>query len=122
MYTIGQIIFGVPWTKELETKVEEYLEQHPELYEEYEAGDFETLGFESAYTGHCRDVKPGWLGECYADIDEVHHVNLTELLDNIQQEHSTKFAGDYAKKLEQVPEFLRPMLPEPKLWIIWSTS
>jgi hypothetical protein len=120
MYSIGNIIYGVYWTEELGKKVDEAMEQNPELADEYSTDDITTLGFESAYHGSYNGYV-GWVGKSYTEIDECDNVSLTNLMAELETKKS-QFKSDYEKCLEGVPEFVKNLLGEPDLFIVWSTS
>lgn len=120
MYSIGNVIYGVPWNDELYAKVEEALQQNEDLAEEYSVKDIETMGIETSYHGSSpRQI--GWIGKMYEEIDECSDVSLTELMANLEAKRS-QFEKDYESCLANVPEFLKELLGKPDLYIVWSTS
>ncbi len=107
MYTIGTLIYGVPLTKAMITIMEK-----KEKCEEPEA-----FGFETMYSGSS-DIEPGFLGVVLGGLDETKHVCLDDLKLKITQATEKTFE----KKYDKLPDSLKPLCSNPKIWIIWSTS
>lgn len=108
MYTIGNIIFGIPIDDELYSKIES------ELGEEWEEEFINTEGYLSWYSG--AGLRPCAIGIELDSIDECEDVNLTNIVNRFQDwTFSVKF---------KVPEKLKKFVEgiKPDFWIVWSTS
>lgn len=118
MYDIITIIYGVPYTKEIElaaNRAEGYSDDEVEEFDYLYLSDY---GFEFEYTGHVVDITPGFLGivlDSFAswevDVEKIKNLDPTE---EEKQEVQTM--------IDNLPEWLRDALPEVKIYTINSTS
>ena len=111
MHTIGNIIYGVPLTEEIQRAFEE-------------AGQDEVWGFETLYDGNA-PTQPGYLGNSFGKFNATADVLLSDLgpippSSNEKEEVHEKieqfkkeFKAETGKDIE---------LGEIGIWIVWSTS
>jgi len=113
-YAIGNVIYGVPWTEELENYYNELENKDQDLY--YSLPD--KLGFEMLYSASAQ-IYPGYLGVSLAKISECNDVKLSDL---ISKQPTEKQKEDIRKQIEVLPQAARELMDEADIYIIWSSS
>jgi hypothetical protein len=119
MYTIGDVIYGCPLTNELADRIETALSKLPNA-EDFDIGDPESYGFNQEYSGSGFFPVGIWFGVEVSGFDECANVCLDDLLREIPS--ADDLDEKYQAALENLEKCIRPLLPRPQLWIIWSTS
>lgn len=119
MYSIANIIYGVPLTE----TAERYCGEN-EI-------DYETLGFRTLYSGSA-DYTPAYLGIKITSIDECSgyqklDMDKKTITDSRSSFTATITAGPNEtarinKAVSDLPQGLRELLPNPGIYIVWSTS
>lgn len=112
MYDICNIIYGVPYTEQIDEAVP------PD--ESVSVGDIdptmlEEHGFTFLYSGNA-DLTPGYLGICFKSCPSW------ELEANIIWEMSDDDELKVKTLIEALPQWLKEIVEEPKIQYVWSTS
>ena len=117
MYTIGNIVYGVPinealsnllldWKKNLTE--EEYAEKFNE--------DGQLIGFNMLYHGGA-DGLVGYCGVGLGDFDEIDSVLISELPYPTEEQ-----IREAQTKIDALPNEVKELIDEPGHYIVWSSS
>jgi len=115
-YCIGNIIVGVPVSAIPSRVLKDILEQM-EVLEQREL-EMEDLGFNMLYSAG--GDQGGYVGVDLAEIDEADDVDVAKLLPQITP--TPEQWAEARALITALPEPLRAVMPEPKVWIVWSSS
>ena len=107
MYTIVNVIYGVPLTEE----VWDFLNNSDNDY------DLEELGFTTEYSGSS-SYPPGWCGVELDSFDESDWLDVA----NLKLTPTDKQRAEALDKIEALDPQVRALCPEPKTYFIFSTS
>jgi len=107
MYTIGNIIYGIPITLQVAKAVEASGE------------DWESLGFETLYVGYQTDFPPGYLGVRLGEFDECEG---DFPLSRIMLSPSDEQKAEAEAKINMLSEEIKESMPSIDIYIVWSTS
>lgn len=108
MYTIGNVIYGVPVDLDkLPLKVRE------------DDGKLKEMGIETAYSGSALHV-PAWAGVNVGEVDETEDVDLHYVMTEAFKKVAAKDKGKVKKMVSGLPKGVAK--GEIGLWIVWSTS
>lgn len=115
MYEVLDIVYGVPYTKEIEDagKVE-YGEDEPG----YCYDILEEFGFEFQYTGHVPEVEPGYCGPVlWSGASWEVKVATIKALEPTPEQIAEAMA-----LYEKFPDWLKAAANPPAICEVWSTS
>ena len=114
MYTIGNLVYGVPWNSMLAALWNEVEENNPKWAEDVP----ETFGFEELYSGNA-DELVAYLGVSLTTFGAMDEIPLSELTEHtVTPEHK----AEVVKQLSDLPDRVRKLCGSPDVWIVWSTS
>jgi len=116
VYTIGNIIYGVPWTAALEALWNNVEHGNSEGLGKLE--EVESFGFEKLYSGSA-DYMPGYLG---VELNEFDCCETWTTISEILPEPTTAQMKEAKRKVDALPKKIRDLVPKIGIYIIWSTS
>ena len=115
MYSIASIIYGVPLTKEVSDKIDEYELRESEKWSEQEDG---VCGFRVLHHGMA-NKRVGFSGvdlDSFSDADDFVDLSTLNFKPTIEQVYE---AGRLVEALD--PE-LRELCPPIGVYVVWSTQ
>lgn len=113
MYAIGYIIYGVPYSEDIDKLFDSDLENEEGIEEVCP----EDLGFEFVYSGNGY-IRPGWCGVRLDTIDECGTQRVKDLILSPTEEQKQRALA----KIADLPENIRKLCDEVDTYIIWGTS
>lgn len=130
MFSIVNIIYGVPLTEEIYKKIGEWEETDDERWWEDDRGG--PCGFQTFYSGSS-EFPPGFCGACLGSFDEVcPNIQLkgTQILirDNLKEKYKINLEPDEVfkqkvyQKINNLDPELKEMISEIGIYFIFSTS
>jgi hypothetical protein len=119
MYSIGTIIYGIPYTEEDHKKMVVLdTECGEDTYPEY----YNMNGLE--YDGSGCSWPKGWEGVLLTCIDPFHEINLEEFMEELKEKVTDEVKEEAQRKIDAIEEPLKSIATKHKvgLYIIWGTS
>jgi hypothetical protein len=112
-YAIGYIIYGVPYSEEIDNLFESDVNDN----EDIEEMSPEDLGFELVYSGSA-DIRPGWCGVHLDTIDECGTQRVKDLILSPTEQQKQ----EAITKINALPENIKKLCDEVDTYIIWGSS
>ena len=118
MYSIVNVIYGIPITDEIEKRNQELLDADPNEEDESLGEELECYGFETFYSGSHSGIV-GYLGVELSDFDECHsYLKFKDL----KFEPTPAQKAEAEKKIANLDNRFKDVLPEIGVYLIFSTS
>jgi len=121
MYSIGNVIYGVPITPELDRAMRIMIardeDESPELLDLLPE-DYEGLGFETCYHGSAPQIV-GWIGVQVGNFNVCQDIRVSDFADVPLTDDEIKQTNDLISNL---PEEIRNVLQPIDIYVVWSTS
>jgi hypothetical protein len=118
MYTIAEVIYGVPLTEKVYNKIEDDFEEY----------------FETSYSGSSK-YPVGFVGVSLGSIDECdasNRIDLTngQIYNSTDATKAKSFSiiptdeqkAEVQNKIDQLPDEIKELLPPIGIYFLWSTS
>lgn len=112
MYTIGNLIYGIPITQEACDYVEAAGVADPDAFEE-----LQDWGFETFYDGSS-EFEKGYCGVLLMSFNATEDMKVHELIMILSEEQ----IAEAVQAIANINPDLRNLCGEEGLWIVWSTS
>jgi hypothetical protein len=112
MYSIGNIIFGIPLTEEIMQALGD--------------DEAEEMGFEVLYSGSA-DFMPGYMGVELGTIDECQDEDLDDPEHPMNRKPTAQQIAEVQERVEAFVKKMRKIdkdvtIPDIRRWLVWSTS
>lgn len=118
MYSCYDIVWGIPYTKEIAlaaNRAEGYPDAEVDMFD-YEY--LEPYGFEFVYDGSGADETPGWWG-ISLDSGAYWEMDLMEIKSLEPTEDQRR---EVQEKFDELPDWIKAVAPPIGFYMIWGTS
>jgi hypothetical protein len=118
MYDIYTVVYGIPYTKEIELAANRAEGFSDDEIENFDYLYLEDYGFVFKYSGHVPEIAPGYFGEILdgGAAWEVDAKKMGSLKPTPEQ------VAEVQAKFDALPDWLKAASPPLDIYTIWSTS